>query len=225
RPRDVDQPAGPTRSGRAGPPGARPRRTARPRPAGRAATRRRRRHPRAHRPGLGAADAVCRRTGRDSALGGEAERGRPGGGSAVRLLFVTGLGRRGDRGYTRKWGSRMKLLVVFKLERAARSVNTLTKYVQAGQALGHEVALFGEQQSEVPGVPTSLDVKAFDYAVFVIHETKDFPDLPYLAQLLDGMPKERRAVIDCGGRYHDTSPRPHDLQPLAQLDNPPGLGG
>ena len=140
----------------------------------------------------------------------------------MRLLFVTGLGRPGDRVYTRKWGSRMKLLVVSKLERAARSVNTLTKYVQAGQALGHEVALFGEQQSEVPGVPTSLDVKKFDYAVFVVHETKDFPDLPYLAQLLDGMPKGRRAVIDCGGRYNDTIRVEHDFNHLEKLDSHQG---
>jgi len=140
----------------------------------------------------------------------------------VKLLFITGLGRKGDRVYTRKWGSRMKLLVVSKLERSARSVNTLVKLMQAGQALGHEVALFGEQQSDVPGVPTSLDVKKFDRAVFVIHETKDFPDLPYLAQLIDSMPKNRRAVIDCGGRYNETLRIEHDFNHLEKLDSHQG---
>ena len=60
----------------------------------------------------------------------------------------------------------------------------------SGEALGHEVAVFGEQSSEEPTVPYSLDVKGFDFVIFVVYETKDFPDLPYLARLLDGVPRE-----------------------------------
>jgi hypothetical protein len=116
----------------------------------------------------------------------------------------------------------MKLLVVSKMERSARAVSTLTKYVQVGRELGHEVALFGEQQSEVPGVPTSLDIGKFDFAIFVVYETKDFPDLPYLAQLLDGMPKERRVVIDCCGRCNDTIRVEHDFNHLEKLDSHQG---
>src|SRR5262245_11498472 len=93
--------------------------------------------------------------------------------------------------------SGMKLLVVSTLGRSARAVRTITKYAQVGRALGHEVAIFGELSSEISSVPYSLDVSRFNFAVFVVYETWDFPDLPYLARLLDGMPRERRVIIDC----------------------------
>jgi hypothetical protein len=116
----------------------------------------------------------------------------------------------------------MKLLVISKLDRFARAASTITKYVQVGKALGHEVAVFGEQSSEFPSVPFSLDVKGFDYVVFVVYETKDFPDLPYLARLLDGVPRERRAVIDCTGRYNETVRVEHDFNHLEKLDSHQG---
>jgi len=116
----------------------------------------------------------------------------------------------------------MKLLFVSKLDRFARAINTITKYVQVGKALGHEVAVFGEQNSEIPSISYSLDVNKFDFAVFVIYETHDFPDLPYLARLLDGMPKERRVIIDCTGRYNETIRIEHDFNHLERLDNHQG---
>jgi hypothetical protein len=116
----------------------------------------------------------------------------------------------------------MKLLVISKLDRSARAASTITKYVRAGKALGHEVAVFGEQSSEFPSVPFSLDVKGFDFAVFVVYETKDFPDLPYLARLLDGVPRGRRAVIDCVGRYNDTVRTEHDFNHLEKMDGHQG---
>ena len=116
----------------------------------------------------------------------------------------------------------MKLLFVSKLNRFARAINTITKYVEAGKALGHEIAVFGEPSSEFPSVPYSVDVKRFDFAIFVIYETQDFPDLPYLAQLLDGMPKERRVIIDCTGRYNETIRVEHDFNHLEKVDNHQG---
>jgi hypothetical protein len=116
----------------------------------------------------------------------------------------------------------MKLLLISKLDGSSRAVTTITKYIQTGSALGHEIAVFGEQVSEGPPVPYSLDVKNFDFAIFVIYETKDFPDLPYLAQLLDGMPKSRRLIIDCCGRYNDTIRVEHDFNHLEKLDGHQG---
>lgn len=116
----------------------------------------------------------------------------------------------------------MKVLLVSKLSQTARAVNTIAKYVQAGQALGHEVAIFGEQQSELPALPMSLDVKHFDFAVFVVYMPWDFPDLPYLAQLLDGMPREHRVIVDCTGRYNDTVRVEHDFNHLEQMENHQG---
>ncbi len=116
----------------------------------------------------------------------------------------------------------MKLLLVSKLDRMARGVSTIAKYVQVGKALGHEVAVFGEQSSDEPAIPCTLDVKNFDFVVFAVYETKDFPDLPYLAQLLDAVPKERRVVIDCSGRYNETIRVEHDFNHLEKLDSHQG---
>ena len=116
----------------------------------------------------------------------------------------------------------MKLLFVSKLERFARGIYTITKYAQVGKALGHEVAVFGEQLSDVPSVPHSLNVKGFDFAIFVVYETSDFPDLPYLARLLDGMPRDRRVIIDCCGRYNETIRIEHDFNHLEKMDGHQG---
>jgi hypothetical protein len=116
----------------------------------------------------------------------------------------------------------MKLLFVSQLSHTARAVNTIAHYVQVGQALGHEVALFGEQQSEPPALPSSLDVKKFDFAIFIVYMPWDFPDLPYLAQLLDGMPRERRVIIDCCGRYNETIRVEHDFNHLEKMEGHQG---
>jgi hypothetical protein len=140
----------------------------------------------------------------------------------MRLLLVTKLDPAGRSVYTRKWRSEMRLLVVSKLDRFARGVNTVTKLVKTGAALGHDVAVYGEQVSDIADVPYSLDVDSFDFAIFVVYETSDFPDLPYLARLLDGMPKERRVIIDCCGRYNDTIRVDHDFNHLEKLDGHQG---
>jgi hypothetical protein len=116
----------------------------------------------------------------------------------------------------------MKILFVTKLDQYARAVRPVTKYIAAAKSLGHEMAVFGENSSEPPVVPYSLDVKSFDFAVFVIYNTSDFPDLPYLARLLDGMPKERRVIVDCVGRYNDTIRVEHDFNHLEKLDGHQG---
>jgi hypothetical protein len=112
----------------------------------------------------------------------------------------------------------MKLLVVSRMDRYARAINTITNYVKAGMAQDHEVAIYGEQTSGPPSLPHSLEVSRFDFAIFVVYDPEDFPDLPYLARILDGMPKARRAIIDCTGRYNDTIRIEHDFNHLQKLD-------
>jgi hypothetical protein len=116
----------------------------------------------------------------------------------------------------------MRFLFVTKLDRYARAINTITNYATVAPKLGHEVALYGEEQSDHPRVPTSLDLDRFDFVIFVVYETTDFPDLPYLARLLDTVPKERRVVIDCCGRYNDTIRIEHDFNHLEKLDGHQG---
>ncbi len=116
----------------------------------------------------------------------------------------------------------MKLLFVSQMTRYSRSVYTISKYVEVGRKLGHEVAVFGEQCAEFPSLPYSLDVKSFDFAIFVVHDPSDFPDLPYLAQLLDGVPRERRVLIDCCGRYNETIRVEHDFNHLEKMEGHQG---
>ncbi|HKA01471.1 MAG TPA: hypothetical protein VKE70_33395 [Candidatus Solibacter sp.] len=116
----------------------------------------------------------------------------------------------------------MKLLFVNHLAQFARSTYTISKYVQVAPELGHEAAIFGEADTEVAALPYSLDVKNFDFAVLVVHIPSDFPDLPYLARLLDQMPRERRVVIDCLGRYNETIRIEHDFNHLEKLDGHQG---
>ncbi len=116
----------------------------------------------------------------------------------------------------------MKLLLVSRFDRSARAISTIVNYAKVGKAFGHHVALYSEPISDLPDVPTSLDVGAFDYLVFVIYETPDFPDLPHLARLLDGVPRDRRVVIDCTGRYNQTIQVEHDFNHLEKMDNHQG---
>jgi len=116
----------------------------------------------------------------------------------------------------------MRVLLVSKLAESSRAVNTIVKYAETARAMGHEVAVFGEKDGAFPSLEFSLDVKAFDFAVFVVYMPFDFPDLPYLAALLDGMPKERRIVIDCVGRYNETIRVEHDFNHLEKMEGHQG---
>jgi hypothetical protein len=113
----------------------------------------------------------------------------------------------------------MKLLIVSRFDRSARAINTITQYIRVGKSLGHQVALFSDPIRDMPEVPTSRDPKAFDFVMFVVYETPDFPDLPHLAHLLDGVPRERRIVVDCTGRYNETIQVEHDFNHLEKMDN------
>src|SRR5262245_38813842 len=115
-----------------------------------------------------------------------------------------------------------KILFVTQPRQFASSTNTLAMYIQSANALGHEAAVFGKKNWEFPRLKYSLDVDRFDYAVFVINESTDFPDLPHLAWILDAIPKERRIVIDCCGRYGDTICADRDVNHLEQLDGHAG---
>ena len=116
----------------------------------------------------------------------------------------------------------MRVLLVSKLAQSSRAVSTIVKYAEAAGEMGHQVAVFGEKDSDFPGLEFSLDVTAFDVAIFVVYMPFDFPDLPYLATLLDGVPKERRIVIDCLGRYNETIRVEHDFNHLEKMEGHQG---
>jgi hypothetical protein len=140
----------------------------------------------------------------------------------MKILFVTNLGDVTGRPYRLTWRSNMKLLIVSKISTTSRAISAIANYVKTGRKLGHEVAVLGEQSTDAPELPRSLDVTSFDYVVFLVFVPSDFPDMPYLARLLDGVPRERRLVVDCCGRYNETIRVEHDFNHLELIDGHQG---
>lgn len=116
----------------------------------------------------------------------------------------------------------MKLLLVTSVDPWVRSVSTVHKYVTAGRALGHDIAVYGEPHRELPTLPFTTDLDGVDLALFIVQVPSDFPDMPYLARLLDGIPRERRVAIDLWGRFNDTIRLEHDFNHLEKLDGHAG---
>ena len=116
----------------------------------------------------------------------------------------------------------MKLLLVNAVDPWTRSVSTVHRYVAAGRALGHEVAIYGPPHPELASLPFTTDLGGVDLALFVVQVPTDFPDMPHLARILDGLPRERRMVVDLWGRFNDTILLEHDFNHLEKLDGHPG---
>ena len=116
----------------------------------------------------------------------------------------------------------MKLLLVTWVDPWVRSVSTVHKYVAAGRRQGHDIAVYGEPNAHLPALPFSTDLDGVDLAVFVMQVAADFPDMPYLARVLDGIPRQRRLVIDLWGRFNDTIRLEHDFNHLQKMDGHAG---
>jgi len=116
----------------------------------------------------------------------------------------------------------MRLLVVTSVDPWVRSVATVHRFVAAGRTLGHVVEVYGEPHSGLPALPFTTYLGDVDFALFVVQVPSDFPDMPYLARLLDGIPRERRIVIDMWGRFNETIRLEHDFNHLEKLDGHAG---
>lgn len=116
----------------------------------------------------------------------------------------------------------MKILIVSNVNAWVRSVSTVANYVAAGRLLGHDIAVYGEPDPELPAIRFSTDTSGVDLALFVIQVPADFPDMPLVARLLDTVPRNRRVVVDLWGRYNDTIRLEHDFNHLEKLDGHPG---
>jgi hypothetical protein len=112
----------------------------------------------------------------------------------------------------------MKLLLVNGVNAWVRSVSTVHKFVAAGRAQGHEVFVYGEAKPELASLPFTTDLGGVDLALFIVEMPSDFPEMPHLARLLDGVPRERRVVVDLWGRYNDTIRVDHDFNHLERFD-------
>lgn len=112
----------------------------------------------------------------------------------------------------------MRILLVTSVDAWTRSVSTVHKWIAAGKALGHDIAVYGEADPDLPKLKFTADLKGVDLALFVVQLPSDFPDMPYLARVLDGIPREKRAIVDLWGHYSDTIRVDHDFNHLEKFD-------
>lgn len=112
----------------------------------------------------------------------------------------------------------MKILLVLSVDPWTRSVATVHHWLKAGKAAGHDIAVFGEPNPELPDLKFTTEVSGVDIALFAVQLPQDFPDMPYLARLLDGVPREKRIVVDLWAKYNNTAFIEHDFNHLEKFD-------
>ncbi len=112
----------------------------------------------------------------------------------------------------------MKLLLVGAVDAWTRSVATIHHWTETGRALGHDVMVFGEPNPELPKLKFTTDLNGVDLALFTVQLPLDFPDMPHLARLLDGVSREKRVVLDLWAKYNDTTFIEHDFNHLEKFD-------
>src|SRR5262245_32104488 len=98
----------------------------------------------------------------------------------------------------------MRLMFVHHVVEDRGSAQDMYYYAQAARALGHEVALYG------PPNPTwvfnySRDVGTADAVVSIVEWTTHVQhgDTLDVARLVGRVPRRRRVVIDCDGKYNE----------------------
>jgi hypothetical protein len=84
------------------------------------------------------------------------------------------------------------------------SAQDLHNYTQVAQALGHEVVLYGPPRAGSP-FAYSLDLSPADAVVLVFEFTTylQYGDRLDLARLVGRVPRQRRVILDCDGKYND----------------------
>ena len=98
----------------------------------------------------------------------------------------------------------MRLMFVHHVLEDRGSARDMFQYADVASALGHEVVLFGEPRWPSPFRYTT-DVRSADAAIFIFEFTTElqFGDLLAWARILSTIPRARRVVIDCDGKYND----------------------
>jgi len=98
----------------------------------------------------------------------------------------------------------MKIVFVYYAYENQGSELDLQGYTRAAQEAGHEVIVYGPPSEKIP-LNYSTDLSGADAVVFVVEWTTGLQNGDQLdwARLLAAVPRERRVVIDCDGRYND----------------------
>src|SRR6516165_1419732 len=97
----------------------------------------------------------------------------------------------------------MRLMFVHYLFEDRGSAQDVHHFAQTARELGHEVALYGPPNSRSP-FNYSLDMASADAVIFVVEWTTDlqFGDHLDWVRLVARVPRRRRVVIDCDGKYN-----------------------
>jgi hypothetical protein len=98
----------------------------------------------------------------------------------------------------------MRLMFVHHVIEDRGSAQDMYAYSQVARELGHEVALFGPPNPK-SAFNYSMDVDSADAVIFICEWTTklQYGDNVALLRLLGKVPRERRVVIDCDGKYND----------------------
>lgn len=98
----------------------------------------------------------------------------------------------------------MRLMFVHHVIEDRGSAQDMHNYVEVARALGHEVALYGPPNSRPP-FSYSLDIDAADAVIFIFEWTQkvQHDEALDLARLVERVPRRRRVVLDCDGKYNE----------------------
>jgi hypothetical protein len=98
----------------------------------------------------------------------------------------------------------MKIVFVYYAYENQGSELDLQGYTSAAREMGHDVSVYGPPNARIP-LNYSTDLRGTDAVVFVFEWTTGLQHGDRLdwARLLAAVPRQRRVVIDCDGRYND----------------------
>ena len=98
----------------------------------------------------------------------------------------------------------MRLIFVHWVYEDRGSAQDMHNYAEIAKTLGHEIVIYGPQQVK-SAFQYSLEINPADAVIFIFEWTTDLQEGDCLdwARLAARLPKRRRIVIDCDGKYND----------------------
>ena len=98
----------------------------------------------------------------------------------------------------------MKLVFVYYAYENQGSSLDLQGYARAAREMGHEATVYGVPNPKIP-LNYSIDLSGADAVIFVFEWTTDllYGDRLDWLRLISSVPRSRRVIIDCDGRYND----------------------
>ncbi len=98
----------------------------------------------------------------------------------------------------------MRLIFVHYVYEDRGSAQDLHSYAAIAKPLGHEVVVYGPPDGK-SSFHYSLDIRSDDAVIFIFEWTTEIQrgDQLDFARLVGKVPRERRVIVDCDGKYND----------------------